>query len=314
MGEFSQFALVPEQGIVPEMSQLGADMQSRISQMAARIDIADHAAVLGFGAKAQKEMNAFTDVALRRMMDDDIQPLGDTLTRLAESIQKCSFAQEAKGFLKRLFGGGSSLADLRRAYEDAEETIGRSADEMTDRRVALMRDSALLERLYERNEELYRELCSLIVVGEEAVRQGKARGADTAQMERRVQDIRVTQVASTQLAAQIRLVQNSDKLACERLQSALDVTIPLWKSQMAEALGLARANESLTMQGDFAGRADRGMRLGADELRAQTKQYAENEAQGDRERAEETGRALLVELTEIEKSLETQRQARRSAQ
>lgn len=317
MGEFSRFALVPEQGVVPEMSQLGADMQSRIAQMAAKVDIDDHAAVLGFGAKAQKEMTAFTDVALQRMLDDDIKPLGDTLTRLAESIQKCSLAQEAKGFLKRIFGGGSSLAELKRAYEEAETTISQSADEMTDRRVALMRDSALLERLYERNEELYRELCSLIVVGEEAVRQGKSRGANpqsVAQMERRVQDIRVTQVASTQLAAQIRMVQSSDRLACERLQSALEVTIPLWKSQMAAALGLARANESLSMQRDFAKQAERGIRSGAAEMNAQTRQFAQNAAEGDRERAEETAQALIKELAEIEKSLENQQQARRAMQ
>ena len=315
MGEFSAFALVPEQGVVPEMSRLGADMRGRIEQMAARIDIDDHAAVLGFGAKAQKEMTAFTDVALARMLEDDIEPLGDALTRLAESIRKCSFAQEAKGLFARLLGGGSSLASLRRAYEEAEATISASANEMTDRRVALMRDSALLERLYARNEELYRELCSLIVVGEEAVRQGKARGANAqsvAQMERRVQDLRVTQVASTQLAAQIRMVQSSDRLACERLQSALDVTIPLWKSQMAAALGLARANESLRMQRDFSAQAERGLRGGAAELRAQTKTFARDSAQGDRESAEQTAEELLRELSEIERSLEAQRQARRA--
>ena len=308
MGEFSAFALVPEQGVVPEMSRLGADMRGRIEQMAARIDIDDHAAVLGFGAKAQKEMTAFTDVALARMLEDDIEPLGDALTRLAESIRKCSFAQEAKGLFARLLGGGSSLASLRRAYEEAEATISASANEMTDRRVALMRDSALLERLYARNEELYRELCSLIVVGEEAVRQGKARGANAqsvAQMERRVQDLRVTQVASTQLAALIRMVQSSDRLACERLQSALDVTIP-------PALGLARANESLRMQRDFSAQAERGLRGGAAELRAQTKTFARDSAQGDRESAEQTAEELLRELSEIERSLEAQRQARRA--
>ena len=125
---------------------------------------------------------------------------------------------------------------------------------MTDRRVALMRDSALLDRLYERNEGLYRELCSLIVIGDEAIRQAKERGEnpqDIARMERRVQDLRITQIASTQLAAQIRAVQASDETTCAKLQSALEVTIPLWKSQMAAALGLARATDSLRMQQKF---------------------------------------------------------------
>lgn len=177
-----------------------------------------------------------------------------------------------------MFGGAAPLAEVQAAYEKAIPRINACADEMTDRRVALMRDSALLDRLYERNEGLYRELCSLIVVGDEVIAQARARGdkeQDIARMERRVQDLRITQVASTQLAAQIRAVQASDELTCSRLQAALEVTIPLWKSQMAAALGLARATDSLTMQKRAGEEAARGIKSGARELSAQTRAYAE---------------------------------------
>ena len=316
MGAFANFALVPEQGTMPQMEQLPQDMQAQIRALAGRLDVRDNAAVMGFGAKAQKEMNTFSSIALEQMLSKDIEPLDGVMRTLAEQIRACSFAQEARGFLKRMLGGASSLAQVRAAYEKAEPRINACADEMTDRRVALMRDSALLDRLYERNEGLYRELCSLIVVGDEVVRQAKERGEDAqtvARMERRMQDLRVTQVASTQLAAQIRMVQESDRLTCERLQAALDVTIPLWKSQMAAALGLARATDSMAAQRRVNDEAKRGIRSGAREVTAQTKAVEREAGMSDPQRAQQTADELLRELEQIEHSLDEQRRLRQKA-
>ena len=316
MGAFANFALIPEQGTMPQMEQLPQDMQSQIRALAGRLNIRDNAAVMGFGAKAQKEMNTFSSIALEQMLSKDIEPLDGVMRTLAEQIRACSFAQEARGFLKRMLGGASSLAQVRAAYEKAEPRINACADEMTDRRVALMRDSALLDRLYERNEGLYRELCSLIVVGDEVVRQAKERGEDAqtvARMERRMQDLRVTQVASTQLAAQIRMVQESDRLTCERLQAALDVTIPLWKSQMAAALGLARATDSMAAQRRVNDEAKRGIRSGAREVTAQTKAFEREAGMSDPQRAQQTADELLRELEQIEHSLDEQRRLRQKA-
>ena len=316
MGAFANFALVPEQGTMPQMEQLPQDMQAQIRALAGRLDVRDNAAVMGFGAKAQKEMNTFSSIALEQMLSKDIEPLDGVMRTLAEQIRACSFAQEARGFLKRMLGGASSLAQVRAAYEKAEPRINACADEMTDRRVALMRDSALLDRLYERNEGLYRELCSLIVVGDEVVRQAKERGEDAqtvARMERRMQDLRVTQVASTQLAAQIRMVQESDRLTCERLQAALEVTIPLWKSQMAAALGLARATDSMAAQRRVSSEAQWGIRSGAREVTAQTQAFEREAAQADPQRAQQTADELLRELDQIERSLDEQRRLRQKA-
>lgn len=305
MGEFSSFALVPEQGVVPELSQLPGDMRARIGAMAARLDLRDAAAVQGFGARAQKEYGMFSDMALTQMLRTDISPLDNTMKELAAQIKSCSFTEEARGLLRRMMGKPAPLAQVREAYERAEPRISACADDMLQRRVALMNDSALLERLYERNEGLYRELCSLLVVGEEALAQARARGEDAqavARMERRVQDLRVTQVASTQLAAQIRLIQENDRMTCERLKAALDVTIPLWKSQMAAALGLARANDSMAAAARASKEAGRGIHRGAQELRAQTKAFAQA-APGDTARAQQTADELLRELETIEQGL-----------
>ncbi len=312
---FEGFALVPEQGVTPTKEQLPDEMRAQIEALAARLDLQDNAAVMGFGAKAQKEMNAFSEIALRQMLREDVTPLAGTMQTLAEQIRACSFGAQARGLLRRMLGGAASLSDVRAQYEKAEPRINACANDMTDRRVALMRDSALLDRLYERNETLYRELCSLIVVGDEALRQAKARGEDAqaiARLERRVQDLRVTQVASTQLAAQIRAVQQSDELTCAKLQAALEVTIPLWKSQMAAALGIARATDSLAAQRRASEEAARGVRAGANEMKAQTRAFVKEAGEADREQAEQTADALLKELDEIERSLQAQTQARKA--
>ena len=306
MGEFSQFALVPEQGAVPEMARLDVQMQQRIRDMAARLNVHDAAQVAGFGARAQKEMGTFSDIALSQMLRRDMSDLSGTMKTLSEQITACSFDPQAKGFFRKMFGGAASLSEVRASYERAEPKINACADEMTDRRVMLMRDSALLDRLYERNEAIYRELCSLIVVGEEAIRQARARREETeiiARLERRVEYLRVTQLSSTQLAAQIRMIQQSDDVACNKLRTALETTIPLWKNQMAAALGLARATESMAMHRRTEREAARGVRQGAQELRAQGRAYAKAAQESEQQRARETAQALLEELESIETEL-----------
>ena len=315
MDEFAQFALIPEQGAQPQMEQLPPDMQENIRKMAERLRVKDASAVAAFGAKAQKDMSAFSEIALRQMLSEDIKPLGSTMKNLADQIRGCSFKQQAGGMLRRMFGGAASLAEVKAAYEKAEPRINECANEMTDRRVALMRDSALLDRLYERNETLYRELCSLLVIGEEAQRQAAEANlpeSEQARLDRRLQDIRITKTASTQMAAQIRLVQENDRLTCERLQAALEVTIPLWKNQMMTALGLARATESMKMEQRASREAMRGIRSGAKELEAQREAYAKASAQSDRDRAEATAEQLLQELDEIERGLQEQAELRGS--
>jgi uncharacterized protein YaaN involved in tellurite resistance len=174
-----------------------------------------------------------------------------------------------------------------------------------------------LERLYGNNENLYRELCSLLVVGDEIVKQGKEKGAPQSQiaaMERRMQDLRLTKVTSTQLAAQIRLIQENDKLTCERLQTTLEVTIPLWKAQMATALGLARANESLQMQRRGEEMTEKGIRFNIGEIGRQKDAVEKNVREIERERADQTAQTLLEELEQIEQGLAEQKRARESTE
>lgn len=318
MGEFSGFALVPEQGAIPQKGQLDPDMQRRIEAMAARINLSDNAAVMGFGARAQKEMGAFSDIALQQMLRQDIKPLESVMQTLAEQIKACSFTAQAKGLFRRVFGGAAPLAEVQAAYEKAIPKINACADEMTDRRVALMRDSALLDRLYERN----RGALPRAVLADRRRRRSRCagKGAGRKPAERRPNG--AARAGSARHAGRLHPARRADsrpfrpatETTCSRLQAALEVTIPLWKSQMAAALGLARATDSLTMQRRVGEQAARDVRRGARELAEQTKAYAAADADSDRQRAQQTAESLLAELADIEQSLSEQEKIRRAEQ
>ena len=126
MGEFSQFALVPEQGVVPEKEQLDPQTRQRIEEMASRLNIRDNAAVMGFGARAQKEMGAFTDIALEQMLRQDIKPLEGVMQTLAEQIRSCSFTSASAQDVRQCLAAGRGSRILRKGGSQNQCLRGRN--------------------------------------------------------------------------------------------------------------------------------------------------------------------------------------------
>ena len=196
-----------------------------------------------------------------------------------------------------------------------------------------------MDKMYEQNLLYFKELSMYIQAGKlslSRMRDGKlkeleekakitglpedaqaAKDLDSkcARFEKKLHDLELTRMISLQTAPQIRLVQNNDTMMAEKIQTTLVNTIPLWKSQMAAALGLARATDSLRMQQKFNIQAERGIRSGARELNAQASAYSDARGESDdRQRAQQTADALLDELHDIEQSLAEQQQIRRARQ
>jgi hypothetical protein len=144
MGEFSDFALVPEQGVVPQMAQLGDEMQQRIAKMASRLNVRDGAAVMGFGARAQKEMGAFSDIALHQMLGRESGDLSAAMKTLGEQIAACSFGAQAKGIFRKIFGGAAGLDEVRAAYEKAEPKINAHVALLDGDRLVIAASKGLL--------------------------------------------------------------------------------------------------------------------------------------------------------------------------
>ena len=243
-------------------------------------------------------------------------------------VRECDVTRIGKGLISRLFGGGSVKA-LREAYEKSAPAIEKSADEMVDMRVALLRDQALLERLGEKNDALYAQLDALCVCGRERLAQLRAQrvSADAPgiaaaeaeaveadaidRFERRIADLELTRTACAQLSAQLRIVAESDLRTADKLHSTLHNTLPLWRAQMMTALGMARAMDAMDLQNASARALSGSMTRSARTLSAQRRTLSAQAGDTqDLEKAAQKSEALLRELEEIERSLAEQTKLR----
>lgn len=298
------------------------------SEKVRTLNIRDASDVMAYGAKAQRDIDTFTSLALSRMLETDLSPMERTLELFIARVRECDVTRIGKGLLSRLFGGGGVKA-IRDAYEKSAPTIEKSADEMTDMRVALLRDQALLERLEAKNNNLYAQLDALCVCGRERLSQLRA-GYDPGdandilaaskasdekaaidRFERRIADLELTRTACMQLSAQLRIVQESDLRTADKLHSTLTNTLPLWRAQMMTALGMARAMDALDLQNASARALKGSVAHNARTLQGQRKALTQKTGDTkDLESAAQQSEALLHELEEIERSLKEQSQLR----
>lgn len=298
------------------------------SERVRTLDIRDVSDVMAYGAKAQREINTFTSLALARMMETDVSPMEKTLESFIARVRDCDVTRIGKSFLAKLFGGGGVKA-LRDAYEKSAPAIEKSADEMLTMRVALLRDQALLERLEEKNNTLHAQLEALCICGRERLAQLNAalKPADAADLvavskaadekaaidrfDRRIADLELTRTACAQLSAQLRIVQESDLRTADKLHSTLNNTLPLWRAQMMTALGMARAMDAMDLH-------DASARALAGSLKENTRALEKGRKALDKkasntqnlQSAALQSEALLRELEEIERSLKEQTQLR----
>lgn len=307
------------------MDNIDPALLSSARARAEALNLSDSGAVMAFGARAQSEMGTFTSLALSRMLETDTKPMERTLELLLTRIRDCDVTRIGKGLLSKLFGGAQVNA-IRDIYEKNAPVIENCANEMTDYRVALLRDHALLERLYEKNEQLYQQLSACAVgASEKLERERKKLAAEQVgtsladaqtmndkkntlhRFERKVADLELSRTASMQLGAQLRMVQESDLRTADRLNTALNTTLPLWRAQMMTALGMARAVDAMDLCNAAARSMAGNIRQNARTLSAQRKDYTKKATSAkDMERAAAQGKALLEELEQIERSLKEQ--------
>ena len=315
------------------------DEQAAVLAFVDRIDIHNSETVLKYGNAAQTKISQFSDKILEDVKTKDTGAISDMLTQLVAELKGFDVDEGKKGGLFGLFKkAGSNIAQLRAKYDKVEENVAQIIATLQGHQKQLISDCKMLDELYAQNEQYYHELTLYIIAGElklQRLREEElppllAKAQQTAdpadaqiandfsqlisRFEKRIHDLKLTRMVSVQMGPQIRLMQNNDNVLAERIQSTVANTIPLWKSQMAAALGLARATDSLTMQRRVGEQAARDVRRGARELAEQTKAYAAADADSDRQRAQQTAESLLAELADIEQSLSEQEKIRRAEQ
>ncbi|MCD7734126.1 MAG: toxic anion resistance protein [Clostridiales bacterium] len=261
----------PEAPAVDLDEQLLSDAEKKVvDDFAKKIDIRDSSQVLQYGAAAQKNVAAFSSSALNKVSTKDLGEVGDTLSSLVVQLKNNAPGEQKKrGFFSR---GKVKLDEMKAQYSKAEANVDEVTKILEQHQVALMKDVAMLDQMYDLNQQYYKELTMYILAGKKKLKEvqegelqelrkkaeasGRQEDAeaynDLANMvnrfEKKLHDLELTRMVSIQMGPQTRLLQNNDTLMIEKIQTSLVNTIPLWKSQMVLALGLERSRQATAAQ------------------------------------------------------------------
>ena len=312
-----------------------------VSDFAEKIDVNNSTIVLQYGAACQKKIAAFSESALQSVRTKDLGEVGDAITDLVVELKSFSLEEEEKGGFFGLFKKATNQVEKMKArYDKAELNVEKIAGVLDGHQVQLMKDIAMLDKLYALNLTYFKELTMYILAGKKrladvrsttleelkakAQRSGLAEDAQAAndfaamcdRFEKKLHDLELTRMVSIQMAPQIRMVQNNDALMAEKIQSTLVNTIPLWKNQMVLALGIAHSREAMEAQRAVTDMTNELLKKNADTLKMGTVEAAKESERGivDLETLKYTNQQLISTLDEVVKIQEDGRAKRRAAE
>ena len=321
-------------------SMLSEAEKQQVADFVQKIDLRDSGLILQYGAAAQKNVAGFSQDALASVRNKDMGEVGKALSQLVVELKGFGREEEKKGLFGRAKKSGGRLELMKAQYSKVETNVDQISRQLEQHKVTLMKDAAMLDRMYELNLQYYKELTMYILAGQkklEQVRSGelaalreKAQqtGAqedaqaynDLGQMcerfEKKLHDLELTRIISIQMAPQTRLLQNNDTLMVEKIQSSLMNTIPLWKSQMVLALGLEHSRQATAAQNAVTEMTNQLLRQNADMLRIGTVETARESQRGivDIETLQHTNQQLIATLDEVMTIQQESAQKRRDAE
>ena len=306
-------------------SILTDEEKAAVDAFAEKIDITDSQIVMQYGAPAQTKVSQFSDTALENVRTKDLGAVGDAITDLVTELKGLSVDEEEKGFRGLFRRQNNKIEALKAKYDSAEANVDKICGALRDHQIQLLKDISTLDRLYGVNLSYQKELTMYILAGKKRLRQerettlaqlsdkakqsGLAEDAQAARdfsdlcdrFEKKLYDLELTRMISIQMAPQIRLIQNSDTMMVEKIQSTLANTIPLWKSQMVIALGLSHASQAMEAQREVSEVTNALLKKNADALKTSTVEVAKESERGivDMETITYTNQQLVSTLEEV---------------
>lgn len=319
-------------------SSLSEEEKQMVNDFSKQIDIMETNSILQYGATAQNKVADFSDNALKNVRTKDIDDIGDTLIDLVTELKSFD-VDEKDGFFAKLFKkNANKIEGVKAKYDSANANVDKIVKILENHQITLMKDINLLDQLYEKNLVNFKELTMYILAGykrleeikekdlKEALKKAEETGLpEDAQaandlseainrFEKKLHDLELTRMVSIQMAPQIRLVQNNDTLMTEKIQSTLVNTIPLWKSQMLIALGIAHSQEAVKAQNEVSEMTNKMLKENAENLKMATIETAKESERGivDIETLTETNQKLIETLEEV-KRIQTEGREKRAA-
>ena len=315
----------PVDPVVIDESMLTEEERRAVDAFAEKIDITDSTQVMQYGAAAPKNIAQFSETALSSVRTKDLGGVGEALSNLVLELKQVS-QPEKKGGLAGFFQRGKRrLEEMKAQYAKAEANVDKIVEMLEGHQVTLMKDVAMLDQMFELNQQYCKELTMYIIAGkkklasvranelEELRRKAEASGSqEDAQayndmvnlcnrFEKKLHDLELTRIISIQMGPQTRLLQNNDTLMIEKIQTSLVNTIPLWKSQMVLALGLEHSRQATAAQTAVTNMTNDLLRQNAEMLRMGTVATAQEAERSivDIETLQHTNQELISTLDEV---------------
>ena len=341
VAEEQALASAPEQpqSAVFDESTLTEAEQKMVNDFAEKIQINNSNQILQYGSSAQKKIADFSETALSNVRTKDMSEVGEMLTNVVVELKKFNVDEEEKGLFSFFKRSGNKISTYKAKYSSAEANVNRICNVLEDHQVQLMKDIAMLDKMYEMNKVYFKELSMYILAGKKKLAEVEATELPAAQekarqtglpdaqaandlsamcnrFEKKLHDLELTRTISIQMAPQIRLIQNNDTLMTEKIQSTLVNTIPLWKSQMVLALGVAHSQQAADAQKAVTDMTNELLRKNAETLKMSSIETAKQSERGivDIETLKTTNESLIATLDEVMRIQQEGRQKRQEAE
>lgn len=320
-------------------SQLTEQERKMVNDFAAQIDLNNSNVILQYGAGAQKKMADFSESALENVRTKDLGEIGEMLSNVVTELKNFD-EEEEKGFFGFFKKNANKLNSMKAKYAKAEANVNQIVEGLEKHMMTLLKDVAMLDKMYEINKTYFKELSMYILAGQKKLQEvrstqltqliAKAQQTNLPEdaqaandlsamcdrFEKKLHDLELTRMISIQMAPQLRLVQNNDTLMSEKIQSTIVNTIPLWKSQMVLALGVTHSQQAAQAQREVTDMTNELLRKNAQTLKMATIETAKESERGivDIETLKATNESLISTLDEVMKIQEEGRQKRRDAE
>lgn len=306
-------------------SILTPEEKKMVDDFVNQIDLSKSNLVLQYGVGAQKKIADFSESALNNVKTKDLGEIGEMLSGVVTELKSFDVEEEEKGFLGFFKKTSNKLTSMRAKYDKAEANINKICDVLEKHQIQLLKDIAMLDKMYELNKTYFKELSMYILAGkkklakvqseelpaliEKAAASGLPEDAQAVndltaicnRFEKKIHDLELTRMISIQMAPQIRLVQGNDTMMAEKIQSTIVNTIPLWKSQMVLALGVTHSSQAAKAQREVTNMTNELLRKNAETLKMATIDIAKESERGivDIETLRITNESLISTLDEV---------------
>ena len=319
---------------------LTEEEKKMVDQFVDKIEITNSNSILQYGVGAQKKIADFSETALENVRTKDLGEIGEMLSSVVYELKNFEDTDEKKGILGFFKKGKNKISKMKVKYDKVEDNINKMCTTLENHQIQLLKDIAMLDKMYEINKVYFKELSMYILAGKKKLQklekeelpklQEKARLSGLPQdaqevndfislcnrFEKKIHDLELTKMISLQMAPQIRLIQNNDSLMSEKIQSTIVNTIPLWKSQIVLALGVAHSNNAAKVQNEVTNMTNELLRKNAETLKISTIETAKEAERGivDIETLKMTNESLISTLDEILRIQTEGRQKRKESE